>query len=128
MIVEDDVTSRKLLQELLKDYGQIDLAFDGSEALSATKAALLKADPYHLICLDILMPQMDGHTALEEIRALEEFMGVPVKQCSKVLMTTGLSDSKNVLKAFNEQCDAYLVKPIDKGKLLDQLRRFELIA
>ena len=42
-------------------------------------------------------------------------------------MTAALSDMKNVLRAFREQCDGYLVKPIEKGELIDYLREFELI-
>ena len=39
----------------------------------------------------------------------------------------GASDKSNVLSAFREQCDGYLVKPLEKSKLLDYLREFELI-
>jgi len=42
-------------------------------------------------------------------------------------MTTALSDVKNIADAFRGLCDAYLMKPIDRAKLLDELRRLKLI-
>jgi len=73
------------------------------------------------------MPEMDGHTALEQIRKLEEEAGYAVGQGAKVIMTTALSDSQNVIGAFKENCDAYMVKPVERAKLLRQLRKLMLI-
>jgi len=42
-------------------------------------------------------------------------------------MTTALSDSQNVIGAFKEDCDAYMVKPVERAKLLRQLRKLSLI-
>jgi len=42
----------------------------------------------------------------------------------KILMTTALGDTQNVFTAFRELCDGYLVKPIDKNKLLGYLTAF----
>ena len=46
----------------------------------------------------------------------------------KIIMTTALSDIDNKIKAVNEFCDGYLVKPIDRSKLLDLIRSFGLIS
>ena len=43
------------------------------------------------------------------------------------MMTTALDDKKNIMGAFKEQCDVYLVKPIDRVKLVEQLRALRLI-
>ena len=73
------------------------------------------------------MPEMDGHEALKEIRALEEAKGIiPIKGV-KIVMTTALDDSKNILASFKDQCDIYLTKPVDKARLLGELRRLKLI-
>ena len=72
LIVEDDFTSRLLLQEYLKVYGIPHIAVNGREAVEAVRLALEARDHYNLICLDIMMPEMDGQQALREIRALEE--------------------------------------------------------
>jgi two-component system chemotaxis response regulator CheY len=126
LIVEDDFTSRLLLQELLKHRGEVHIAVNGREAATAVQAAVTAGRPYDLICLDIMMPEMDGHGALGEIRRIEEAAGVRPGEGAKVMMTTALADPRNVIAAYRNLCDAYLVKPIDKARLLDTLRTLGL--
>jgi two-component system chemotaxis response regulator CheY len=128
LIAEDDLTSRLLMQEFLKSYGRSDVAVNGKEAVEAVRAALDGAEPYDLICLDIMMPEMDGQDALREIRTLEEARGIISPNGAKIVMTTALADMKNVFAAYARLCDAYLTKPVQKAKLLGELRRLELIA
>ncbi len=127
LIAEDDFTSRLLLQKLLAPYGESHVAINGKEAIEAFRAAKQKRRPYDLICLDIMMPEMDGQTVLREIRAIEEGAGIRTGHGAKILMTTALKDPKNVMAAFRELCDGYLVKPIDKAKLVKYLQEFGLI-
>lgn len=54
LIVEDDFTSRKLLQSLLKSYGECDVAVNGQEALDAFDEAKEADEAYKLVCLDII--------------------------------------------------------------------------
>lgn len=128
LIAEDDPTNRTLLRELLKGYGPVDEVTNGRDAETAVLKALVAGAPYDLVCLDIMMPELDGHAALREIRAAEAAKGIPLGSGAKVIMTTALSDKRSVMTAFGEQCDAYLVKPIHRARLLDHLRRFALIA
>ena len=65
LIVEDDFTSRLLLQEILKRYGAVHIAVNGREAVDAVRAAAESDESYDLICLDIMMPEMDGYQALK---------------------------------------------------------------
>lgn len=127
LIVEDDFTNRMFLQEVLKSYGSTHIAVNGKEAVAAVRAAMASGEPYNLICLDIMMPEMDGQQALREIRALEEAEGTMSSRGAKIIMTTVLGDPKNVFASFKSLCDAYVTKPIDRIKLLDELRKLELI-
>ncbi len=127
LIVEDDFTSRLLLQELLKSYGPSHIAVNGKEAVEAAHLALEMGEPYNLICLDIMMPEMDGQEALRQIREQEEARGILSSKEAKIVMTTALGDPKNVIAAWRSQCDAYLTKPIQKAKLLMELRKLGLI-
>jgi two-component system chemotaxis response regulator CheY len=127
LIVEDDFVSRLLLQELLKEYGPTHIAVNGREAVDAVRIALAVDKPYDLICLDIMMPELDGQSALKEIRSMEESKGINSSSGSKIVMTTALDDTKNVFGAFKELCDAYLCKPIEKDKLLSELHTLKLI-
>jgi two-component system chemotaxis response regulator CheY len=106
LIVDDDFTSRLLLQEILKIYGPTYI--------------------YDLVCLDIMMPGMNGHQALSEIRTLEAANG-GISHRAKVVMTTALGDRANVEEAIQEHCDYFLVKPIEKATLLQELQKLALI-
>jgi two-component system chemotaxis response regulator CheY len=127
LIVEDDFTSRMYLQEILKKYGPTNVALNGKEAVDAVRAAVEAGEPYDLITLDIMMPEMDGQAALNEIRRVEEAGGITSIYGAKVIMTTALDDSKNILASFKGQCDVYLTKPVDKARLLGELRKLKLI-
>lgn len=128
LIVEDDFTSRTLLQGILKNYGDSHVAVDGGEAVTAVSQALEAGDPYHLICLDITMPGMDGQQALREIRRIERSHGLAPGQGARVLMTTASSDRNNVMTAFREEADGYILKPVDRARLHAYLREFDLLS
>ena len=128
LIVEDDFTSRLLLEEILKTYGPLHTANNGKEALVAVEKALDKGEPYDLICLDIMMPEMDGQEALRKIREQEELRGILSTNGVKIIMTTALDDPKNVIAAYQNLCDTYIIKPIQKKMLLDTLRKLQLIS
>lgn len=127
LIAEDDFTSRLLLQELLNQFGTVHIAINGKEAVEAVNLAMDTAEPYDLICLDIMMPEMDGQEALKQIRKKEEGMGIRSTEGVKIIMVTALGDPKNVFTSYMGLCDAYLTKPILKEKLYQELRNFGLI-
>lgn len=127
LIVEDDFSSRILMHKMLSPYGEVHIATNGKEALDVVGEAVKNNASYDLICLDVMMPEMDGHTALKKIRELERESGVVVGTGSKIIMTTALSDSESVVGAFRKECDAYMVKPVERAKLLSQLRKLALI-
>ena len=127
LIVEDDFTSRLLLQSFLARYGECHIAVNGREAVEAFRAALECGEPYDLVCMDIMMPEMDGQTAVREIRALEEGRGIRSSDGARIIMTTALDDVKNVVQSFEALCDAYLFKPIDRDLLLDRIKELHLV-
>ncbi|TYT73750.1 response regulator [Desulfobotulus mexicanus] len=117
LIVEDDPISRMVMEKNLKSLGICDLVENGREALEAFEKALLENKPYDLITLDIMMPEMDGQTALQEIRKMEDEEGIYGLSGVKVIMTTALDDKDNIMRAFKSQCEGYLTKPIQRQKL-----------
>ena len=128
LIVEDEFTSRKVLESFLSSYGDYDIAVNGVEAIDAFKLAMRSGKPYDLICMDIVMPEMDGHEALRQIRELETKYGVLPKNEVKVIMITVLSDPKNVVEAFYRGgATTYIPKPIDRGMFLQTLRNLDII-
>jgi len=128
LIVEDDFISRRILRELLGAYFDCEIAVDGGEAVTAFRMAHEAKTPYDLICMDIMMPKMDGREALRLIRKLEKELEVPPNLEVKVVMTTALDDPKTVFDSFYQDgATAYLVKPISKQKLVRELRALGLI-
>lgn len=123
LIVEDDFASRTILQHFLAVYGECHVAANGNEAIQAFRQAVRQGERYDLICLDIMMPELDGQGVLKAIRKMEANSGIYGHDAAKIIMVSALDDPKNILEAFNSQCEAYLVKPVDFNKL-----RAELIA
>jgi two-component system chemotaxis response regulator CheY len=126
LIAEDDPASRKFLYKFLSAYGDCDLTLDGEEALDAVKLAWEEKTPYDLICLDIMMPNMDGYQALRLIRQLEQQQGISGEQRVKIIMTTALNQTTNVFEAFDAGCEAYAAKPIDTTKFIEVMQKLGL--
>ncbi len=71
LIAEDDFIGRKVLQTYLQQHGTCDIAINGMEAVDLFLRAKKEGKPYDLICLDIMMPIMDGIAVLKTIRNIE---------------------------------------------------------
>ena len=127
LIAEDDPASRKYLFKLLSKYGECDLVIDGLEAIDAFMMSVKDESAYDLICLDIMMPKVDGVRALKAIRDLEKQKGIIPENQSKIIMTTVLAESDFVQSAFDNGCDAYISKPIDANKLIGVILELGLI-
>lgn len=128
LIAEDETTSRLLLQEMLKPFGPCRVVADGLEAVQAVFQSHEEGEPFTLICLDILMPEMDGQQVLQRIRDHEESRGIPPSAAAKVVMLTALHDVRTVSDSYYLLCDAYLSKPIDGRRLLEELGKLGLIS
>jgi two-component system chemotaxis response regulator CheY len=121
LVVEDDFVSQLLMKEYLHAYGTVHLAVTGKEAVVLASAALAAGDPFDLICLDVMMPEMDGHQALQEIRVAEASFAAGRTKPSKIVMTTALAEHKDIVRAFQSHCDGYLVKPFDRASVVATL-------
>jgi len=126
LVVEDELTSRELVKVILEPYGTVDMAVDGIEAIKAFNLALNK-EPYDLICLDIMLPKMDGQQVLKSIRKIEGDRAILGPDAVKIIIISALGDFENVTEAFSSQCTSYITKPIDADKIVAELRNLELI-
>ncbi len=127
LLAEDDFVTRKFMTSFLSKYGDCDVTVDGMEAVDAFLMALEDGEPYDLVCLDIMMPVMDGYQALVGIRNLEKERDIPPEDAVKVIMTTALNDEKNVKMAFDLGCTIYSGKPIDKDRFEQALKKLGLV-
>lgn len=125
LIAEDDMVSRKLIWKVLSTYGNCDLVINGIEAIDAIMLSLQENEPYDLICLDIMMPKVDGIKVLKTLRDLEQQN--KVKNKSKVVMITALSEKDVVDDSFGKGADAYATKPLDIEQFISVLQKLGLI-
>jgi two-component system, chemotaxis family, chemotaxis protein CheY len=122
LIVDDDLINRKFLKAMLTGYGDIFMAEDGTAAIELIREGIKQQNPFDIIFLDIMMPRMNGHETLIEIRQIEKANDILLGNGAKVVMVTALANQENVLTAFSEGCEYYLVKPVQQSRL------FELMA
>lgn len=127
LIVEDDFTSRMILQRFLTPYGGCDIAVDGNEAVQAFQMAWDENKPYDLICMDIMLPNMNGLDAIEYIRNLETSLAGKYHQKVVIIMTTSKDDKEDVKNSMEKGANWYLLKPVNKQILLNKLRELGLI-
>ena len=127
LLAEDDFVTRKFMVNFLSKYGESDVTVDGMEAVDAFMMALEDEEPYDLVCLDIMMPVMDGYQALVAIRKLEKDKNIPEEKAVKVIMTTALNEERNVKMAFELGCTIYSGKPINQDRFEQALKKLELI-
>jgi two-component system chemotaxis response regulator CheY len=127
LIVEDDLPSYKILEEYLSEYGDCTIVANGAEGVEAFKNELDAGTPYDLVCLDIMMPEMDGHEALRTIRQIEQKHGIFEPSGVSVIMTTAKDRSRDMIEAFDEGCASYIVKPVEQEKLVAEMQKLDLI-
>ncbi len=127
LIVEDDFVTRHLEVSLMSEFGNCEVAVNGPEAVRAFEVRLLNEEPYDLIILDILIPLQDGHEVLTQIRQFEDEKDIQGFDRTKVIIVSNLKDMDNISKSFRGQSDSYIVKPITKKKIFNELKRLKLL-
>lgn len=127
LVVDDDFESRRIVQRLLRPFGDVDVATDGEEGIEAFSRALKEGEPYSLITMDILMPNMNGQQALQEIREIEKEYDISGNQRARVIMISGLDNSEELHDAFFlGDAAGYIVKPINHAVLLQEIAKLGL--
>jgi len=128
LIVDDDVLSRKQLEKYFSPHAACDVRGDGRSAVDAFAQALGEGVPYDIVCIDIVMPGLDGSQTLEMMRAIEDEYGVQEMDRARVIITTEKNDPKSIFQAFFDQhVFAYLVKPIKKQTIETELKKLRLV-
>jgi DNA-binding response OmpR family regulator len=110
LLVEDEHSLAVVLKRGLEEHTYaVDLAKDGEEAL-----AFVSTEPYDLVILDVMLPDVDGYTVCRQLRAEHHNMAV--------LMLTARDAVEDRVKGLDSGADDYLVKPFDPRELLARVR------
>lgn len=126
LIVDDEFVSREKAVAILSQFGQCTTAMNGNEALLAFHLAHDEGEAYDLMTLDISMPDMDGLKVLQMVRRGEESRCINIGQGVKVIMLTASQDPKTIMSSFREGCEAYVLKPFNRGSIIRALKELEL--
>jgi len=124
LIAEDDFASRKFMFKLLSQYGECDMTVDGIEAVEAFVMAYEAGEPYQLLCLDIMMPRIDGLKTLETIRDFENKMDIGESQKCKVIFVSAINKTEvpeETLKTLGS--GIFLTKPVGAGNVKEALNK-----
>jgi len=118
LVVEDDVRNVFALMSLLEPRGaKVQVARNGLEALAALEGALQPdGAPIDLVLMDIMMPEMDGLTAMREIRKRPEWRNLPI------IALTAKAMKADHMQALTAGANDYMAKPLDVDRLLSLVR------
>jgi CheY-like chemotaxis protein len=118
LVVEDDVRNIFALSSVLEPNGAtVEIARNGREALEALARSTAKpAERIDLVLMDIMMPEMDGLTAMREIRKQAEWKELPII----ALTAKAMRDDQE--KCLAAGANDYVAKPLDVEKLLSLVR------
>ncbi|MBI3411085.1 MAG: response regulator [Planctomycetes bacterium] len=116
LVVDDHATNRRILEELLLHWHmKPTLVDDGPKALAAMYQAASRQDPFALVLVDAMMPDMDGFTLVTQIKQ-QPFLGGP-----PILMLSSLDRPGDSARCREMGLAAYLTKPIKQADLLHAL-------
>lgn len=118
LVVEDDVRNVFALSSILEPTGvRVEIARNGREALDALGRAGSDGRPViDLVLMDIMMPEMDGYTAMREIRKRPEWRRLPII----ALTAKAMKDDQE--KCLAAGANDYIAKPLDVERLLSLVR------
>ncbi len=118
LLVEDNDINQLIAVELLQTVGYtVDIAYNGEEALT-----LLQQKPYDLVLMDIQMPIMDGLTATQKIREMEQFKNLPV-----IAMSAHAMEGDKEVSIAHGMND-HITKPIDPNALYASMHHWLNLA
>ncbi|MFD1121271.1 chemotaxis response regulator CheY [Methylophilus flavus] len=114
LVVDDFSTMRRIVRNLLKElgYNNVEEAEDGADALSK-----LRSGDFEFVVSDWNMPNMDGLTMLQNIRADAKLSKLPV------LMVTAEAKKENIIAAAQAKANGYVVKPFTAATLEEKLSK-----
>lgn len=126
LIVEDDLTSARILEKYLSPLGYITIK-ESAESAMALITAPMQSLPFDVVLLDVGLPGKSGLSLLNSLREIENNLSIPEEARCKVFMITGDDTPKTVIQAFSQGANGYLTKPLNKDEMKAELAKHDII-
>jgi len=121
LLAEDNLVNQKLAVKILEKYGHsVEIAENGSLAVDAFKARVLRNQPFNIILMDVSMPFMGGMEATELIRTYEKQLGLKPTPIIALTAHAMIGDRERCLHAG---MDDHITKPLRRGDLLNAINK-----
>ncbi len=118
LIVDDNQTNRRILEELLRTWGmRVESVEGGKEAIEAMERAASEGALHNVVLLDVHMPDMDGFMTAAEVRKR------PALEHATIIMLSSADRPTDARRCEEHQIARYLMKPVKQSELLDALLR-----
>lgn len=123
LIVDDDVLTGRLIKNVVSEFGSCDQKSTGKDAVDSFKHAYNEGNPYDLVFLDILMPDMNGQMVLKTMREYEAELGDVGEKGCRIIMLSSSREPQDVIETYKNQCDGFITKPMTKNQVQQLLRQ-----
>lgn len=130
IVVDDDKICGNIFKTELSKYGQCDFVNNGKDALEAYKKSMEEGNPYQLMVLDIIMPNMDGGEVLRSIRRLESEKNIWEMDRLRIIVATAYDDWYNrkiIIKNLNCLYETHFIKSSDMNEFIDKVHELGFI-
>ena len=114
LIVEDEPAQRRILEEMVKRFGfDVSTADSGMRALEQLRGP--QGGTFELVILDLVMPEMDGITAVRQIMSMDPN--------AKIIMCTSMGQQALVVEAIQAGAKSFITKPFQPPKILETISK-----
>ena len=117
LVVDDNATNRRILEKTLLGWAMKPTLTDSGLRRRGHEAATMENQPFSLVLLDVMMPEMDGFAVLRQIRDDLELVG------ATIMMLSSAAQLSDVARREELNLSSYLVKPVRQSELLDAIRK-----
>jgi len=127
LIADDNEAARRLLQLYLSGYGTLVTVENGMKAIEVFSQALDTNERFDLICIDYIMPEIDGIEVTKTIRSLEQEHGISEKDRVRIIMSSAVDQGSEIMKAYTNGCDSYMIRPCLRECYRKEIQNFGLL-
>jgi len=121
LVIEDDATTGTLLAHIVKKHGSCMLTASARAGYAEFLKAWERSEPYHILFLDLRLPDLSGLAILSAIRRFEADHRLPRPQRCMVIVCTSSESHEDIMASLARDADGYLVKPVSPATIDEKI-------